>query len=165
MKIILNEKEMAQLNEYWRNVKATDHSKETQDMLEEAENAIADIVTRQDNGNRVFEIEEKDTIEALKATCFIMEETRDAAVDLVCATKMMKHEGPFMIKLAGKIMNKFITGNRFTRNFWNSLQYYIASMQNAYNQAKATDFSKEESEDEVLHDDPREIAKEQWGVL
>ena len=58
----------------------------------------------------------------------------------------------------------------YIRSFYNSLSYYIASFKNAYDKALTMGFSleiiKESDKDkDTVPDDPKEVAKEQWGVL
>lgn len=165
MKIILSEKEMENLNNYWRTCKKVDYSKDTQDMFNDTERKIADMITREDNGDRVLEIEEDNTLQMLKCAEFVMNDTLDAAQDVMSASRVMRGEWKTVgLKIASFAMKTMILQNRFTRNFYNAVSYYIASLKGAYDKTLTMKFDQEDKE--VTPDDPKEvIPKEEWGVL
>lgn len=164
MKIILNEKEMEQLNNYWKTCKKVDYSKDTQDMFSNIENKIADMTTREDNGDRIIEIEEDKTLRTLKCAEFVMNDTMDAAQDIMSASRVMTGEWKTIgLKIASFAMKTMILHNRFTRNFYNSISYYVASLKGAYDKTLTMKFDEEDKD--AVPDDPKEVAKEQWGVL
>lgn len=165
MKIILTEKEMENLNNYWRTCKKVDYSKDTQDMFNDTERKIADMITREDNGDRVLEIEEDNTLQMLKCAEFVMNDTMDAAQDVMSASRVMRGEWKTVgLKIASFAMKTMILQNRFTRNFYNAVSYYIASLKGAYDKTLTMKFDSEDKE--VMPDDPKEvIPKEEWGVL
>lgn len=160
MKIILSEKEMENLNNYWKTCKKVDYSKDTQDMFINTENKIADMITRKDNGDRVLEVEEDNMIKVLKCAEFIMNDTLDAAQDIMSASRVMKGEWKTIgLKIASFAMKTMILQNRFTRNFYNAVSYYIASLKGAYDKTLTMKFDEEDKE--VMPDDPKEVLAEQ----
>lgn len=160
MKLILSEKEMEQLNNYWRTCKKVDYSKDTQDMFDNAERKIADMITREDNGNRVLEIEEDNTLKMLKCAEFVMNDTMDAAQDVMSASRVMTGEWKTVgLKIASFAMKTMILHNRFTRCFYNAVSYYIASLKGAYDKTLTMKFDEEDKE--VMPDDPKEVLAEQ----
>lgn len=160
MKIILSEKEMENLNNYWRTCKKVDYSKDTQDIFINTENKIADMITREDNGNRVLEVEEDNMIKVLKCAEFIMNDTLDAAQDVMSASRVMKGEWKTVgLKIASFAMKTMILQNRFTRSFYNAVSYYIASLKGAYDKTLTMKFDEEDKE--VMLDDPKEVLAEQ----
>lgn len=160
MKIILTEKEMENLNNYWKTCKKVDYSKDTQDMFNSVESKIADMITREDNGDRVLEIEEDNTLQMLKCAEFVMNDTMDAAQDVMSASRVMRGEWKTVgLKIASFAMKTMILQNRFTRNFYNAISYYVASLKGAYDKTLTMKFDEEDKE--VTPDDPKEVLAEQ----
>lgn len=170
MKITLSEKEMYSLKKAWNNTKDICTSNEDRNKFDDIENRIADKVSISEDGERTFEFEEGDIVEGLLATAYILEETKDAAQDLDRSYRMMRGKWTEVgLKIASFAMKTFILKSPFTRSFYNSLSYYVASFKSAYDKALTMGFSleiiKESDKDkDVVPDDP-EAAKEQWGVL
>lgn len=172
MKIILTEKEMYGLKKAWDNTKDICTSDENRNKLNDIENKIADKVSVSENGERTFNFKEEDIVEGLLASAYILDETKDAAQDLDRSYRMMKGKWTEVgLKIVSFAMKTFILKSPFTRSFYNSLSYYIASFKSAYDKALTMGFSlkiiKESDKDknaDVMPDDP-EVAKEQWGTL
>ncbi len=170
MKIILTEKEMYGLQKAWNNTKDICTSNEDRDKFDDIENKLANKVSVNENDERIFEFEEGDIVEGFLASAYILDETKDAAQDLDRSYRMMRGKWTEVgLKIASFAMKTFILKSPFTRSFYNSLSYYIASFKSAYDKALTMGFSLEiikESDKEVTPDDPKEvIPKEEWGVL
>lgn len=171
MKLILTEKEMYGLKKAWDNTKDICTSVEDRNKFNDIEKRIADKVVVNENDERIFNFEEGDIVEGLLASAYILNETKDAAQDLDRSYRMMRGKWTEVgLKIASFAMKTFILKSPFTRSFYNSLSYYIASFKSAYDKALTMGFSLEiikESDKEVMPDDSKEelTKKEEWGVL
>ncbi len=167
MKIILTEKEMYGLQKAWNGTKDICTSDEDRNKLNDIENRIANKAVANKNREVTFEFEEGDIVEGLLASAYILDETKDAAQDLDRSYRMMRGKWTEVgLKIASFAMKTFILKSPFTRSFYNSLSYYVASFKNAYDKALTMGFSleiiKESNKDkEVAPDDPKEVLVEQ----
>lgn len=165
MKIILTEKEMYGLQKAWDNTKDICTSDKDRNKLDDIENRIADKAVANKNREVTLNLEEGDIVEGLLASAYILDETKDAAQDLDRSYRMMRGKWTEVgLKVASFAMKTFILKSPFTRSFYNSLSYYIASFKSAYDKALTMGFSLEiikESDKEVTPDDPKEELAEQ----
>ena len=167
MKIILTEKEMYGLQKAWNNTKDICTSDEDRNKLNDIENRIVNKAVANKNREVTFNFEEGDIVEGLLASAYILDETKDAAQDLDRSYRMMRGKWTEVgLKIASFAMKTFILKSPFTRSFYNSLSYYIASFKNAYDKASTMGFSleiiKESDKDkDVMPDDPKEVLAEQ----
>ena len=163
MKIEITKKEMQNALALWKNMKRVDYSKDTQESVEKTFNTL--IVEENINGI-VLEVPEEKIAKILRCSNFIMEASMDSAKDLVSAVRGMSFEWKeIVVKILGSIVKTLLLGSRFTRNLYNSICYYIASLKDAYDRAKTIDFNyKLEDEIESRDLSPEEL-EEQWGTL
>lgn len=167
MKIILTEKEMYGLQKAWNGTKDICTSDEDRNKLNDIENRIANKAVANKNREVTFEFEEGDIVEGLLASAYILDETKDAAQDLDRSYRMMRGKWTEVgLKIASFAMKTFILKSPFTRSFYNSLSYYIASFKSAYDKALTMGFSLEiikesDKNKEVTPDDPKEVLAEQ----
>ena len=166
MKIEITKKEMQNALALWENMKRVDYSKDTQEQLENVEKTFNTLIVEENINSVVLEAPEEEIAKILRCSNFIMEASMDSAKDLASAVRGMKFEWKeVIIKILGSIVKTLLLGSRFTRNLYNSICYYIASLKDAYDRAKTIDFNyKLEDEIESRDLSPEEL-EEQWGTL
>ena len=166
MKIEITKKEMQNALALWKNMKRVDYSKDTQEQLESIEKTFNTLIVEENINGIVLEVPEEKIAKILRCSNFIMEASMDSAKDLVSAVRGMSFEWKeIVVKILGSIVKTLLLGSRFTRNLYNSICYYIASLKDAYDRAKTIDFNyKLEDEIESRDLSPEEL-EEQWGTL
>lgn len=165
MKIEITKKEMQNALALWENVKRVDYSKDTQEQLKSVEKTFNTLIVEENINSVVLEVPEEEIAKILRCSNFIMEASMDSAKDLASAVRGISFEWKeVMVKILGSVVKTLLLGSRFTRNLYNSICYYIASLKDAYDRAKTIDFNKLEDEIESRDLSPEEL-EEQWGTL
>ncbi len=147
MKILLTEKERMSINELLDKMEVLCDSEDVK--------VLNDIRT---SLKEKTEIKEEYIIEACLRSGFILDETKDAAVDLNRAYMTMKGEwNSVLIKVYAKASKVFLLHNTWTKRFFESVQYYVARFKKAYDDMLLKDFTvrPDTKEEPVMSDEIR----------